>query len=305
MDDPTYTPLTPLLLHPGLPSGIRLLLKRDDLLHPVIQGNKWRKLEPALKQVQQEGRSGILTFGGPFSNHLHAVAAAGQVFGIKTTGIVRGTAADFNNPTLGYARSCGMALFAVPKKDFDEKGPFTQDVIREFPDYLYLPEGGATPAAAANCQQLANEIYQQLTELGISAAQNPIFLAIPAGTGCTAAGLAAGWSLPGTVLIFPAATYGVDMEALQSFWPANRAPIPEIRFIPHYTQGGFAKLPPDLYAFVRQFETDTGILLDPVYTSKMMFGIFDLLDSSYFPEKSVVVVVHTGGLQGWNGVTRE
>ena len=206
MEAQFLSPLTRIPLPSGLSPGIRLYLKRDDLLHPVIQDNKWRKLEPALKQLQGEGRPGILTFGGPFSNHLHAVAAAGKAFGIKTTGIVRGTSADLNNFTLAYARSCGMELLPVSKKDFDEKGSMTQAIMRQYPDYLYLPEGGATPAAAANCKRLAFEIAQQLEEQDTKAFQYPIFLAVPAGTGCTAAGLAAGWQFPGTILVFPAAS---------------------------------------------------------------------------------------------------
>lgn len=297
------SPLTPILLHPGHSAGIRLYLKRDDLLHPTIQGNKWRKIQPALQQIQEKNLPGILTFGGPFSNHLHAVAAAGSAFDFKTVGIVRGTAVDFNNPTLLDARNNGMALHAVPKKDFDTKGPMTQDIIAQYANFLYLPEGGATPEAATHCKQLAVEIQQQLTETNTTVFQQPLFLAIPAGTGCTAAGLAAGWPSPDTtVLVFPAAGYGVDLAALQDLLPELKQPKPDIRFVQDYIQGGFAKMSPELRAFVDDFKNSTSILLDPIYTSKMMFGIFDLLKKQYFPENAVIVAVHTGGLQGWRGV---
>ncbi len=297
------SPLTPIRYHPGTAAHISLYLKRDDLLHPAIHGNKWRKLEPLLPLIQQGEYTGILTFGGPLSNHVHAVAAAGRLYGFPAAAIVRGQAADLSNPTLTFARSCGMQIFPVSKKDYDKGADSAaiRRIIADFPGYYPLPEGGSTPAAARNCMRISKEILNQISQK----TGDPLFVAVPAGTGCTAAGVIAGLGDAGTALVFPAAPYGVD-EASVRARIADIVPgrAPDFRVIAGYCQDGFAAYRPEWIDFAVAFYLENGVLLDPIYTLKTMYGLFDLLGKGYFPAGSTVVAVHTGGLQAWAGFSR-
>lgn len=292
------TPITEILHHPGVQQDIRLYLKRDDLIHPQIQGNKWRKLHLLLQDVKQRKIPGILSFGGPFSNHLHALAAAGQSFGIQTVGILRGLSVDLENPTLKFARTCGMQCFPVGKKIYDLgiEVPEIQQIIKEFPGFEILPEGGSTVLGLLGCKGIGTEIA---TFLGDRA---QVYISVPAGTGCTAAGTIAGLQGKGQILVFPAAPYGLDAEKIKHYCALAQVPVYEnFRMETDYLFGGFADLPPTLIRFIHDFRQSTGILLDPIYTSKMMFGLFDLMTKGYFPAGSTIVAVHTGGLQGWDG----
>jgi len=286
--------------HPGQSADITLYMKRDDLLHPTVQGSKWRKLEPIIQLVQNQQYAGILTYGGPFSNHLQAVAAAGQYYGFPTVGVVRGLAANRSNPTLAFAQSCGMQLIPVTKQDYDarENSPRLHDISLQFPTYFPLPEGGATGLAVRNCRRIAEEIQQQWP---VGPPQS-LIVCVPAGTGCTAAGVIAGLGKAGETWIFPAVNYGVDTAIIQDYlvdYPCTTPP--RFRFVLDYTFGGFAVYQPELIEFIHTFRRQTGILLDPIYTSKLMFGVFDLLEKGHFAPGSVVVALHTGGLQGWDG----
>lgn len=294
------SPLTLVTDHPGRNAGITLYLKRDDLLHPTVQGSKWRKLEPFIQLIQNRQYAGILTYGGPFSNHLQAVAAAGQYYGFPTVGVVRGLAANLSNPTLAFAQSGGMQLIPVTKQDYDarENSVLLNDISLQFPNYFSLPEGGATDLAVNNCRRIAEEIQQQLS----AEQQQSLVVCVPAGTGCTAAGVVAGLGNGGETWIFPAVNYGVDEAVIQQYLIGYQSITPsKFRFIRDYTFGGFAVYQPELIEFVHTFRQQTGILLDPIYTSKLMFGAFDLLARGHFAPGSVIVALHTGGLQGWDG----
>lgn len=294
------SPLTPVNHHPGVSARISLFLKRDDLLHPLIHGNKWRKMEPLIAELQQEAYKGILTFGGPFSNHIYAVAAAGKRYGFPTAAIVRGQAADLSNPTLTFARSRGMQIFPVSKRDYDAglESAAVREIIADFPDYFHLPEGGSTLAAARNCIHISQEILDQLDQ----EAGGPLFIAVPAGTGCTAAGMIAGLGDAGTVLVFPAAPYGADETSIRArIAEILPGPVPDFKLIADYCRDGFAAFRPEWINFAADFYLENGVLLDPIYTLKLVYGLFDLLSKGYFPAGSTVVAVHTGGLQAWAG----
>lgn len=304
--------LTPLPQHPGTEAGIVLLLKRDDLLAPPslerndsltrwIQGNKWRKLQPVLENIRQAGRAGILTFGGAFSNHLHAVAAAGQHFGLKTAAVVRGTTADPNNPTLRFAQACGMALHPVPKSEYDKgiASPLVAAIIADYREFYLLPEGGATREGVISCQNIAREI---LDALPLEKRGYPLFIAVPAGTGTTAAGVISGLGGTGKTIIFPAAPYGVDESTIMARLAGlSIGKKTSFYVIQDYIFGSFVSNRTELTTFAAQFYDQTGIHLDPIYTVKMLYGVYDLLRKGYFPPKSTVVALHTGGLQGWDG----
>lgn len=306
------SPLEHIAEHPGKEAGISLFVKRDDLLHPHIQGNKWRKLEPIIPMVKQSYPSGIITFGGPFSNHLHAVAVAGRVFDIPTFGIVRGEHADLNNPTLQACWRNGMMLLRITKEEYDACKNRGEELLgRDLPRHYVLPEGGGTGMAVENCANIAWEIFIQLLQYD-QARQlpQPLYICVSAGTGCTAAGIVHGFDVDnGQVLVFPVVNKGFDtryvLDLLEETHVRNRDELVELerRFsiVRDYEFGGFAKKHEALLKFAQDFHAQTSILLDPVYTSKMMFGIFDMLAKGDFLPGSTVVAVHTGGLQGWEG----
>jgi len=298
------TALQEISQHPGSEAGIRLFIKRDDLIHPVVAGNKWRKLGLLLDRLQAEHTPGIVTFGGPFSNHLHAVAAAGNLFNIKTIGVVRGEHVDLQNPTLAYAQSCGMRLFPVSKKEYDlgESSVAVTKILQEFPDYYVLPEGGSTPLGVAGCAAIGSEILGQVPD---RTPDTNLFVCVPAGTGCTAAGVLAGLQGRGVALVFPAAPYGIDSDRIKNHLRGAGYPAYEnFKIIHDYIFGGFARWSADIEAFTKKFQETYGILPDPVYTAKMLYGVFDLLEKGFFSKNSTVVAVHTGGLQGWDGYNR-
>jgi len=278
---------------------VSMWIKRDDLLHPVIQGSKARKITAILPTVQAQFPGGILTFGGAFSNHLHAVAAAGHTFGIPTYGIIRGSYADLGNPTLRACLDYGMQLNLWPKSTYDalQKNENNTSLREQYPHTYLLPEGGNTAAAVLACQQIGHEIYEQLPEF---AWESPVFFCVPAGTGCTAAGMMSGFfAKPPTTLVFPVTAQGVDENSIRALLPAHAQP--NFRLVRDYIGGGFARLDAPILDFIRSFKQAEGILLDPIYTGKMMLGVYDLLQKGMFPEYSTVVVLHTGGLQGWDG----
>jgi 1-aminocyclopropane-1-carboxylate deaminase len=299
MDIQLPTPVSLIGEHPGNAAGIRLLIKRDDLIHPVIQGNKWRKIHLLLERLSTEQVPGILTFGGAFSNYLHAVAYAGPVFGLQTVAIVRGTAADINNPTLSDATQQGMLLFPVPKKEYDlkEKSKIVQAIMAQFPDYTVVPEGGATREGIEGCTAIVHEIREQ-----VHCSDNQLFIAIPAGTGCTAAGTIAGMAGKGHALVFPAASYGVSAETIDKMLKDSAyPPYRNFTFFTDYIGGKFASPGQEILDFSQVFFEKNAVRPDPVYTPRMLFGIYDLLAKGYFPNEATVVAIHTGGLQGWRG----
>jgi 1-aminocyclopropane-1-carboxylate deaminase/D-cysteine desulfhydrase-like pyridoxal-dependent ACC family enzyme len=310
--DIPISPLEAIAEHPGKEMGIQLFVKRDDLLHPEIQGNKWRKLAPLLTQVQKSHPGGIITFGGPFSNHLQAVAVAGRIFDIPTFGIVRGKRADLNNPTLSVARHNGMMLFPVAKEEYDSCKNRGEELIgREFPQYYILPEGGSTGLAVESCSDITREIITQLRQQKPAIEPHqPLYICVAAGTGCTAAGIIGGFDRKnGQVLVFPVVNKDFEvhtiLRSLDESCLRSQAEMVELErhfsIIRDYEFGGFAKKRQPVLDFADSFRQQTGILLDPVYTAKMMYGVYDMLTQGDFPAGSTVVAVHTGGLQGWDG----
>jgi 1-aminocyclopropane-1-carboxylate deaminase/D-cysteine desulfhydrase-like pyridoxal-dependent ACC family enzyme len=301
---PLNLPISPLQKipnHPGSEQGITLFIKRDDLLHPEIEGSKGRKLAAVLPLIKASYPGGLVTFGGAFSNHLHAVATAGRIFGIPTIGLLRGEFVDLNNPTLLYCQENGMTLQPMPRAKYDVlKNQAHKGVIDTFPNCYILPEGGNTPAAVSACMAIPKEIESQLPPENVD---SPLYLCVPAGTGCTAAGLVAGLSRKADrqVYIFPVSSQDLDEDAIRRLLPEASRQEHRFTLIQDYAFGGFAKFHSPVLAFVKQFFTATKILPDPIYTAKMLYGVYDMLAKGVFPKHSSVVVLHTGGLQGWVG----
>ncbi len=276
--------------------GVRLFLKRDDLIHPELPGNKWRKLKYNLAEARRQGRRTLLTFGGAYSNHIRATAAAGRHFGFATVGVIRGEEHLPLNPSLAYAVSRGMRLTYLDRTAYRAKqDPGVIARLREeWGDFYLVPEGGSNACAVRGCAELPAEVDAQLDELG-----HPGFdvICCPCGTGGTLAGLSAGLA-PGRAAIgFPVLKGGeflageverLQREACGRSWP-NWSLRPEFHF------GGYARRTAELDAFVDDFAARHGVLLEWVYVAKMMYGIFSLVREGAFEPGTRLVAVVTGG----------
>ncbi|CCH00604.1 Pyridoxal-5'-phosphate-dependent protein beta subunit [Fibrella aestuarina BUZ 2] len=281
------------------PVPIRLFLKRDDQLHPLVSGNKWRKLKYNLLAAREQGLSTILTFGGAFSNHLHATAAAGKLFGFQTIGVVRGDELAHRplNPTLTFCREQGMHLHFVSRTDYRRATDPTYLVALQAqfgPCYL-VPEGGTNALAIRGTAEIMPEIEQQWRDIELpeaaSAGTLPHTVACAVGTAGTLAGLIASAPESVRVLGVSALKGAVNFAALPSPLPAT------VQLSNQYDFGGYARTTPELDRFIEVFEERTGVRLEPTYTGKLLYALYDLARQGYFPEQAGVVAVHTGGLQ--------
>lgn len=262
--------------------GPGLLVKRDDLIHPVISGNKWRKLKYNLEAARKVGQTNILSYGGVFSNHLHALAYAGKEFGFKTIAIVRGED-DPGNPTLMDLRAAGMKLIFISREDYRQKKEkdFHKRYISE--DVFVIPEGGANELGIQGFFDLSLETGTDFTDIFV-----------PVGSGTTLSGL---------IRAFPQSRiHGImavrDAALVKYFKDLNN---PNLYIHENFTFGGFAKVDNDLLKFKEDFEKEFEIKTDLVYTSKMFFAIFALAGTGLFKAEDRILAIHTGGLQGNRG----
>ena len=310
MLEPKPSPIVQIMHHPAKQLGVELYVKRDDLNHTLAQGNKIRKLAPIMLQIKEEGWAGILTFGGAFSNHLIAAAALAHEAKIKSVGIVRGTWADPHNPTLTAVRSLGMQLHFVSATDYalGMKSSVIEELAGMYPDYLVVPEGGYSPAAIKGCIGLGEELKSFI--LGKGWLQSETVIAIAAGTGGTATGVLEGLDETAHLLIIGPTKKGIDHAMIKNAQLLADLPA-RVGFSinTNYTFGGFGRAHPELMSFMRQFYLDTQIKPDPIYTGKVFYGVYNLLeklergetDTHSIRNGTKIIMVHTGGLQGWNG----
>ncbi len=275
----------------GLPGNVRLWLKRDDLIHPALSGNKWRKLKYNLLNAEQNNQKTLITKGGAFSNHIYATAAAAKMFGYDSIGIIRGE--EVNNPTLDFAKSCGMKLVFIDRTLFraiDEDFPHESIGIKS-DGACFLPEGGTNQKAILGTAELAAETIGQLGFI-------PDYFCVPAGTGGTAAGLINGLKGEAKVQAY-SALKGDFLKNEISRYLSDTAG--EWTLETDYHFGGYAKYNAALIDFINDFKEKQGIQLDPLYTGKMMYGIYDKIRDGLFPPGSNILAIHTGGLQGNEG----
>ncbi|MDA0197067.1 MAG: pyridoxal-phosphate dependent enzyme [Bacteroidetes bacterium] len=272
---------------------IRLFIKREDLIHPEISGNKWRKLKYNLKEARAQNLSTLLTFGGAFSNHIAAVAAAGKLFDFKTIGIIRGEERAAKNPTLTKAGENGMELYFISREVYRMKSnsDFISQLTKKYGSFYLLPEGGGNDLAIKGSREIVAQIDQPFD-----------VICCPVGTGGTITGIIASVDKSINVYGFPALKGNFlkkDIEILLSPIPGHK--LPEWRLFNDYHFGGYAKITNELEGFMEDFKRINSILLDPVYTGKMMFGIYDLIKKDHFPKGTKIIAIHTGGLQGIEG----
>ena len=268
-----------------------LYIKRDDLLHPHVSGNKFRKLRYNLKKAKEENYSTLLTFGGAFSNHILAVAAAGKEHGFKTIGIIRGEELKdkiAENPTLKKAKDLGMVFEFVDREIFREKSSpkFIQQLVEKFEDFYLIPEGGTNELAVKGCEEILSTTDEKFD-----------YICCAVGTGGTISGLINCSKNSQQVLGFPALKGDFLREDICKFVSKSNWDL-----ITDYHFGGYAKVSEELILFINDFYQKYKVPLDPIYTGKMLFGVMDLINKNYFPENSKILVIHTGGLQGITGM---
>jgi 1-aminocyclopropane-1-carboxylate deaminase/D-cysteine desulfhydrase-like pyridoxal-dependent ACC family enzyme len=286
-----------LLSHPLLDQKqVALQILRLDQVHPEVSGNKFYKLHYNLQEALHQNHRQVLTFGGAYSNHIYATAAAAKKVGLASVGIIRGEQLDDHNPTLAFARAADMSLLGISREQYRTKHhpDFLEKLKEHFGEFYLIPEGGTNALAIQGTREILTGRHSEFSHI-----------LTPIGTGGTFAGLAASL-LPHQHLLGISALKGegireeltqlLQTEGIQS--PGN------LEVLTQYHQGGYAKWTTALIDFIHWFWHEFGIPLDPIYTGKMAFACWDLLQQNYFPPSSHILLIHTGGLQGIVGFTQ-
>ena len=281
-----------------LHDNINLCIQREDLVHPVIQGNKYRKLKYNIAFAKANNYKSLLTFGGAYSNHIAATAIAGSIEGLETIGIIRGEELGENlektlaqNHTLATAVSCGMQLEFVSRSVYKrkEEKAFTSELLLKYPETYILPEGGTNALAIEGCKEILDTKGPRFD-----------YVCCPVGTGGTISGIIESSKEYQKVLGFPALKGDFLQDEIKK-WTAKT----NWKLLTDYHFGGYAKVNTELIEFINAFNYSYTVPLDPVYTGKMMYGVLDLVEKGYFPPNSRILAIHTGGLQGIRGMNQK
>ncbi|SEL11960.1 1-aminocyclopropane-1-carboxylate deaminase/D-cysteine desulfhydrase [Parapedobacter koreensis] len=286
-----HSPVEPLDFPLFKEKGITVHMKRDDRIHPFISGNKWRKLKYVLQTAYDQGKKHLVTFGGPWSNHLLAAACAGAKFGFKTTAFVRGE--PVSNPNLSLCNIFGMELQFVTRAAYKDKHELFRQYYGQDDQAYFIDEGGYSLEGAQGCAEILD---------GLSQTYDHIFCAC--GTGTTLAGLSMAKTLHGShtqlhgVPVLAGGTF--IKEAVAKLYNAQQANAIILHTAYHF--GGYAKTTPVLNTFIKMFARQTGILIEPVYTGKLCYAVFDLAACNYFQPGQSILLIHTGGLTGILGM---
>ncbi len=289
------TPLTEIIDSRLHNSNIKLFVKREDLIDPHISGNKWFKLKYNLIEARNLGYDKLLTFGGAYSNHIYSTAAAGKKFGFETIGVIRGEEHLPLNSTLSFAQSCGMKFYYLDRISYRNK--YDEKIIdrlkKEYGKFYLIPEGGSNHLAVQGCAEIIPRINIQFD-----------FVCCACGTGGTLAGLILGLDSKAKAIGFSAlkgAEFLTDnIKNLLSRFGKQNLSNWNINLDYHF--GGYAKVSKELINFCYDFKDQHNIEIEPIYTGKMLLGIFDLNQKDFFPKHSVIVAIHSGGLQGLRGL---
>lgn len=272
-------------------SNTIVYIKREDLIHPIVSGNKYRKLKYNIFQAKAKNKTKLLTFGGAFSNHIAAVAFAAQENGFESIGIIRGDELSGKieqNPTLQFAQNCGMKFEFISRESYRTKEDvsYIEKLHQKYGDFYLLPEGGTNELAIKGCEEILTDEEDSFD-----------YICCSIGTGGTISGIINSTKLHQKVLGFPALKGDFLKDEIRKFVKNNRWEL-----IVDYHFGGYGKVTDDLIAFINTFYKQTRIPLDPIYTGKMVFGVIDLIKNNYFPKGSKILMIHTGGIQGIQGM---
>ena len=274
---------------------VELFIKREDLIHPFVSGNKFRKLKYNLVEAKKLKKKAVLTFGGAFSNHILATSVAGKLCGLKTFGVIRGDELGKNltktleeNPTLRKAHENGMKLQFISREEYRQKTSFgfIEKMKNKWGDFYLIPEGGTNILSVKGCEEILTKEDKKFN-----------YVCAALGTGGTISGVINTIGRRQKVIGFPALKGQFLSEEIKKY-TINRK---NWRLEKGYHFGGYAKHTEELITFINKFKQDTGIQLDPIYTGKMLFGILDLVEKGSFEEGSKILAIHTGGIQGIEG----
>lgn len=277
---------------------VELYIKREDEIHPFVSGNKFRKLKYNLQEAKNQGYKTLLTFGGAFSNHVVATAVAAKLMGFKSIGIIRGDELALNfqqtifeNPTLHQAYKNGMKFEFVSREIYRNKTSeeFLEQLTEKFGNFYLIPEGGTNKFAIKGCEEIlvANDSILD-------------YICCAVGTGGTISGLINASEKHQKIIGFPVLkgdflSSEIEKYAKNSNW--------ELQTNFHF--GGYAKYNKALIRFINDFKKETTVLLDPIYTSKMIFGLLEIIKNDGFKKGSKILAIHTGGLQGIQGINQK
>ncbi len=278
--------------------NIHLFVKRDDLNHPYISGNKLRKLKYNILEASKQNINTLLTFGGAFSNHILATAAAGHENGFRTIGVIRGEELKdkldqvlIENETLRKAHEFGMSFHFISRSDYKNKN--SKEIINSlrsiYGDFYHIPEGGTNELAIKGAEEIITEDDEM---------NKYDFITTAIGTGGTISGIINASTPNQTVLGFPVLKNASFLEKDISRF-INKS---NYKLIYDYHFGGYAKYNYDLIRFINGVNKRSNLPLDPIYTGKVFYGLVDLIKKDYFKRGSKIIMIHTGGLQGINGV---
>jgi len=275
-----------------LPNGNTFSFKvlREDLNHPFYQGNKFWKLKYNIEEAIQANQKQILTFGGAYSNHIHATSAAGKLNGIQTIGIIRGEEPKAYSPTLQFAAENGMRLHFVSRSDYrlKENPAFIESLKINWGDFFLIPEGGSNNLGLKGCE-----------EWGTNLSGTADIYCLAAGTATTAAGIAKALlqhQPSAEVWAFSALKDGGFLKGDAD--KAAGSPLPNLKIIIDYHFGGYAKYNNELLNFIQRMKSEYDLPLEQVYTAKTLFGLLDMAHKNIIPADKKICFIHTGGLQG-------
>ncbi|MBH8573989.1 1-aminocyclopropane-1-carboxylate deaminase/D-cysteine desulfhydrase [Nostocaceae cyanobacterium CENA369] len=283
-------------------AGVDLYVLRLDLMHPWVNGNKWFKLKYNLLEAQQNNFTTLLTFGGAYSNHIYATAAAGNLFGFRTIGVIRGEESLPLNPTLRFAVQQGMQLVYLDRKMYRQRNTtdLHEYLQQRFGEVFIIPEGGSNLNGVRGCMEIVG---------GEAIAFD--YICVACGTSTTLAGIALSLRKQQRILGFPVLKDGAflaeEINSLLKNYHASGLPLPpnslaSWELMCDYHGGGYAKVNDELLLFKQQFSQEHDIPLDYVYTAKMFYGVMDLLHKGFFHKGDRLLLIHTGGLQGNLGI---
>ncbi|WP_436514325.1 1-aminocyclopropane-1-carboxylate deaminase/D-cysteine desulfhydrase [Ekhidna sp. To15] len=289
---------TPLqkISHPLLvEKAITLYIKRDDLIHPEMMGNKWRKLKYNLAAIRDQGLNSLVTMGGAYSNHIAATAAAAQENNLKATGIIRGEELNKeSNPTLKFASEKGMNFEFVDRTAFRKLREHPHRLIDKYPGHYFLPEGGTNDLAIKGCEEIVKEIDIEFD----------VFVT-PIGTGGTFAGVLKAAENRKKIIGVSSLKGDFIHNEIQDLLKKHQIDYTNYQIIDNYHFGGYGKTNPVLIDFINEFKEKLNISLDPIYTGKAFFAVWDMIKSNKFEKNLKIVILHTGGLQGIEGFNRK
>jgi 1-aminocyclopropane-1-carboxylate deaminase len=268
-------------------SGLQIFLKREDKIHNIISGNKYRKLKFNLIKAKELGFKGLLTFGGAYSNHIPAVAYAAKKNGFKSLGFIRGEEIVNNyleNPTLKYSHDLGMKFNFLSRSNYKLKTNeyYLTKLKKEFKDYYFIPEGGTNALGVLGCQEILNDNDKEFD-----------YICCSVGTGGTICGLINSSNENQKIIGFSSINKNYLLNDITKFVTNENWMV-----VDDFSFGGYGKVNEELIEFMNNFRLKYGILLDPIYTSKLVYGVLNLITNNFFKPNSKILMIHTGGHQG-------